>query len=59
VMLVTRGIGFLCWNHKTFINGIAHVVRAWDVGSGPMAFVGVSVETTKHLSGMGPVSLIP
>jgi hypothetical protein len=38
---------------------IAHVVRAWDVGSGPMAFVGLVFESTKHLSGMGPVSLVP
>jgi hypothetical protein len=40
VMLVTRENRFLCWNHKIFINGIAHVVRACDVGSGPMAFMG-------------------
>jgi hypothetical protein len=25
---------------KTFINGLAPVVRVWDVGSGLMAFVG-------------------
>jgi hypothetical protein len=35
------------------------VVRAWDVGSGPMAFVGYVSERTKHLSGMRPVSLVP
>jgi hypothetical protein len=29
------------------------------VGSGPMAFVGKVFEHTKHLSGMGPVSLVP
>jgi hypothetical protein len=31
-MFVTREIRFLCW--------IAHVVRAWDLGSGPVAFMG-------------------
>jgi hypothetical protein len=35
------------------------VVRAWDLGSGPVAFVGQVIERTKHLSGMGPVSLVP
>jgi hypothetical protein len=35
------------------------VVRAWDVGSSAMAFVGSVLERTKHLSGMGPVSLVP
>jgi hypothetical protein len=35
------------------------VVRAWDLGSGPMAFVDYAFERTKHLSGMGPVSLVP
>jgi hypothetical protein len=35
------------------------VVRAWDLGSGPVAFVGLSFERTKHLSGMAPVSLVP
>jgi hypothetical protein len=40
VILVTRENRFLCWNHKNFINVIAHVVRAWDVGFSPMAFVG-------------------
>jgi hypothetical protein len=33
------------------------VVRAWDVDSSPMAIVGLVFERTKHLSGMGPVSL--
>jgi hypothetical protein len=35
------------------------VVREWDLGSGPMAFVGQVFEHTKHLSGMGPVRLVP
>jgi hypothetical protein len=35
------------------------VVRAWDFGSGPMAIVGSVFERTNHLSGMGPVSLVP
>jgi hypothetical protein len=35
------------------------VVRAWDLGSNPVAFVGKAFERTKHLSGMGPVSLVP
>jgi hypothetical protein len=35
------------------------VVRAWDVGSGPIAIVGKVFERTKHLSGMGPVTLVP
>jgi hypothetical protein len=35
------------------------VVRAWDLGSGPVAFMGYAFERTKHLSGMGPVSLVP
>jgi hypothetical protein len=35
------------------------VVRAWDLGSGPMATVSKVFERTKHLSGMGPVSLVP
>jgi hypothetical protein len=34
------------------------VVRAWDLGSGPVAFVGLAFERTKHLSGMGPASLV-
>jgi hypothetical protein len=38
---------------------IAHVVRAQDLGSGPVAFVGQAFERTKHLSEMGPVSLKP
>jgi hypothetical protein len=35
------------------------VVRARDLGSGLVAFVGYVFERTKHLSGMGPVSLVP
>jgi hypothetical protein len=35
------------------------VVRAWDLGSDLVAFVGLSFERTKHLSGMGLVSLLP
>jgi hypothetical protein len=35
------------------------MVRSWDLGSGPVAFVGSALERTKHLSGMGPVSLVP
>jgi hypothetical protein len=38
---------------------IAHVVRVGDFGSGPMTFVGLVFESTKHLSGMGLVSLVP
>jgi hypothetical protein len=34
-------------------------VRAWDVDSGPLAIAGEVFERTKHLSGMGLVSLIP
>jgi hypothetical protein len=34
------------------------VVRAWDVGTGPMAIVGKVFERTKQLSGMGLVSLV-
>jgi hypothetical protein len=29
------------------------------LGSGPVAFVGYAFERTKHLSGMGPVNLVP
>jgi hypothetical protein len=35
------------------------VVRAWDLGSGPVVFAGQAFERTKHLSGMGLVSLVP
>jgi hypothetical protein len=35
------------------------VVRAWDLGSSPVALVGYAFECTKHLAGMGPVSLVP
>jgi hypothetical protein len=35
------------------------MVRSWDLGSGPMTFVGQVFECTKHLSGMRPVSLVP
>jgi hypothetical protein len=35
------------------------VVRAWYLGSSLVAFVGSDFECTKHLSGMGPVSLVP
>jgi hypothetical protein len=35
------------------------VVREQDVVSGLIAFVGLVFERTKHLSGMGPVSLVP
>jgi hypothetical protein len=35
------------------------VVRAWDLGSGPMAIMGKVFERIKHLSGMEPVSLVP
>jgi hypothetical protein len=35
------------------------VVRAWDAAPGPMALVGKVFERTKHLSGMGPVGLVP
>jgi hypothetical protein len=34
------------------------VVKAGDLGSDPMAFVGSAFEHTKHLSGMGPVNLV-
>jgi hypothetical protein len=34
------------------------VVRAWDLGSGPVAFMGLAFERTKHLPEMGPVSLV-
>jgi hypothetical protein len=44
---------------KDLLKWIAHVVRAWDMGSGPMAFVGQVLERTKHLSRMGSVSLVP
>jgi hypothetical protein len=44
---------------KDLLKWIAHVVREWDMGSDPMAFVGQVFERTKHLSGMGPVSLVP
>jgi hypothetical protein len=35
------------------------VVRAWDLGSGLVAFVGYAFERTKHLSGMGLISIVP
>jgi hypothetical protein len=38
---------------------IAHVVRARDLGSGPVAFVGYAFERTMHLPGMGLVNLVP
>jgi hypothetical protein len=38
---------------------IAHVVRAWDLGSGPMASLAKCLKVLKHLSEMGTISLVP
>jgi hypothetical protein len=35
------------------------VVRAWDLGSGPVVMWVKFFERTKHMLGMGPVSLVP
>jgi hypothetical protein len=35
------------------------VVRAWDLGSGLVAFVGYAFERIEHMPGMGLVSLVP
>jgi hypothetical protein len=38
---------------------IAHVVRAWDLGSRPLASLIKCLKVLSHLSKMGTVSLVP